>query len=146
MQEAIWKNHNGIVTPDDTVYFLGDLTMESPSCRQKLDPLLSKLNGELIMILGNHDRIMPYTLVEMGFSSVHTSLVIEIEGKKIFLCHDPAVVQPGNIPSDIDLVLCGHVHTLWRKIDIPVATIINVGVDVWEFKPVSYQQILELIN
>lgn len=146
MQEAIWRNHNSIVTPDDTVYFLGDLTMESPSCRQKLDPLLNRLNGELIMILGNHDRLKSFTLVEMGFNSVHTSLIIEIEGKKIFLCHDPAVVQPGIIPPDIDLVLCGHVHASWRKIDTPIATIVNVGVDVWEFKPVSYQQILELIN
>lgn len=146
MQYTIWKNHNNIVTPDDTVYMLGDLTMEGGSARQKLDPLLDRLNGNLIMILGNHDRIKPQVYVEMGFSSVHTSLTIEIDGRKIFLCHDPAVVQPGIIPEDVNLVLCGHVHASWKKVDTPTATIINVGVDMWDFSPINFEQILELID
>ena len=145
MQYHIWENHNHIVQPEDTVYFLGDLTMEGGSARQKLDPLVDKLNGNLIMILGNHDRMKPFDYIEMGFSSVHTSLVIEVEGKKIFLCHDPAMIQPGIIPPEVDFALCGHVHTTWQKIDsfIPI---INVGVDIWKFEPVNMLQILELIG
>ena len=145
MQQTIWKNHNNIVTPDDTVYFLGDLTMEGGSARQKLDPLFNKLNGNFIMILGNHDRLKPFSYLDMGFNSVHTSLTIELEGKKIFLCHDPAMVQIGIVEKDVGFAVCGHIHQLWKKVTcfIPV---VNCGVDVWDFTPVSLQQILELIN
>lgn len=39
--------------------------------------------------------------------------------------------------------LCGHVHERW-KINRPLQ-ILNVGVDVWDFKPITFDKIIETI-
>ena len=42
-----------------------------------------------------------------------------------------------DVPKCCDFVVCGHVHGAYKHIwynDIPI---INVGVDVWGYKPIS---------
>jgi calcineurin-like phosphoesterase family protein len=36
-------------------------------------------------------------------------------------------------------VLCGHVHNMWKR----NGNCFNVGVDVWDFRPVTMSQIME---
>jgi calcineurin-like phosphoesterase family protein len=50
---------------------------------------------------------------------------------------------PGEIPDYIDLVLCGHVHKAWRHAIREGIPIINVGVDAWDYTPVSVNTILK---
>ena len=86
-----------------------------------------------ILILGNHDSLKPFTYIDLGFESVHTSLELSYNGKDYVLVHDPAA-------SCIDrnrIFLCGHVHDLFKI----QRNVINVGVDVWNFFPVSMEQI-----
>lgn len=40
------------------------------------------------------------------------------------------------------VLLHGHVHSSWRT----NGRMINVGVDVWDFAPISEQQIIELVG
>jgi len=54
MNEAIINNHNAIVAPDDTVYILGDIALGT---LDKSLPLVKRLNGIKILIVGNHDRL-----------------------------------------------------------------------------------------
>jgi calcineurin-like phosphoesterase family protein len=50
--EHIIDTWNSVVNKKDLTYILGDITMES----SKPYPLLDRLNGRKIVVLGNHDR------------------------------------------------------------------------------------------
>lgn len=139
MTREIIKRHNSVVTEDDTVYHLGDFAMAGPDRATYVEQLLRRLNGTHILILGNHDRITPMALVDVGFQSVHTSLSIEIGKYLVVMAHDPSI---WNVIADKKvLFLCGHIHNLFKSIS--EKQIINVGVDVWDFYPISFVQILK---
>ena len=50
MNEYMVMQHNRVVGPKDKVYFLGDLAMS-----KKFLPILHRMNGEKVLIRGNHD-------------------------------------------------------------------------------------------
>lgn len=50
MNEYMVMQHNRVVGPKDKTYFLGDLAMS-----KKFLPLLHRMNGEKVLIRGNHD-------------------------------------------------------------------------------------------
>ena len=52
MNEHMVEQHNRVVHPGDKVYFLGDVTMSRKT--SALD-ILQRMNGEKILIKGNHD-------------------------------------------------------------------------------------------
>jgi calcineurin-like phosphoesterase family protein len=133
MDNAMVDRYNSVVHNTDTVYFLGDLfDLKLGRSPYIVDQMIRRLKGRKILILGSHDYLTPFEYVELGFESVHTSLVV---GE--FICvHDVA-------PSCIDrskVFLCGHVHDLF---DVQL-NVINVGVDVRNFYPVNEDQIMEL--
>ena len=86
--------------------------------------------------LGNHDR-------NNSVKSYITTAILEFGGKVILAQHHPPINE-SEIPKECDLVLCGHVHGKWKHQIINKIPIINVGVDVWEYKPVSIHSILKL--
>lgn len=49
-------------------------------------------------------------------------------------------LRPRNRPGNIHL--CGHVHDAWKR----KGNVINVGVDVWDFKPVPLEAITEIMR
>jgi calcineurin-like phosphoesterase family protein len=57
MDEALVSNWNSTVSPKDKVYHLGDVIIN-----RRAFPTLSRLNGELVLVKGNHDifRINEY--------------------------------------------------------------------------------------
>jgi calcineurin-like phosphoesterase family protein len=139
MNDAIIRNYNQLVKPEDTVYFLGDLTLLGVASLPNAEGIMKRLPGKKIFIYGNHDKLRPFDYVDIGFESAHTSLVLE-EFKDVYktiLVHDPAAATYWN--KDI-LWLCGHIHTIFKR----HWNIVNVGVDVWDFKPVSYDDVMKL--
>ena len=50
MDDALIKNWNAVVGPNDLVYHLGDVAFQKP------DRYLNNLNGEMFLIAGNHDK------------------------------------------------------------------------------------------
>jgi len=50
MNEYMVMQHNRVVKPKDKVYFLGDLAMH-----KKFLPIIHRMNGEKVLIRGNHD-------------------------------------------------------------------------------------------
>ena len=141
MDRAIIRNFKNMVKPEDTTYFLGDLTMKGPEHIQQLERIIKQLPGTKVLILGNHDKLRPFQYVDMGFQSVHTSLELDTHamcqwgGATWILNHDPSPACM--FPSRI--FICGHVHNLFRSCKWAV----NVGVDVWGYSPCS---ILEVLN
>jgi len=133
MNKYIIKRYNEIVNDDDTVYHLGDFTMAGPNRKHGIELFVRKLKGTKIIVLGNHDKLRALDYVDIGFQSAHTFL--HLEQHDLFLTHDPAVASILLNKRWIH----GHVHNLWKFKD----TLVNVSVDVWDFKPVSLNQILE---
>jgi calcineurin-like phosphoesterase family protein len=129
MNDKIIANHNAIVSPDDTVYFLGDFCFNKNGI--KAEDFLKKMNGKFIFIKGNHDD---------NRLTINHLAVIEYKGKMICLIHRPIDFEIG-----FDLTFCGHVHQAWKFCKVSKNRedyLLNVGLDVWNFKPVSIDVLL----
>lgn len=135
MNERLIAEWNTIVRPDDVVYHLGDFAWGNNA--ERIGSFIKRLNGNKHLVLGNHDKLKPFSYVEAGFLSVHTSL--EFNG--IYLAHDPAVkvaLQKG------DWLIHGHIHNLWKIEEDK--KLINVSVEVWDYKPVMYETLRCIIK
>lgn len=165
MHEHLIQEWNQRVKPQETVYVLGDFSFAN---KNMTEPIISRLVGKKIIVLGNHDR-HAQKMLDMGFQEVHENHFIEIGNKqKVYLSHFPFHPMIGyqktnegkvrtTYPYDkVDTrymhkrmvddgeawLLHGHVHNAWTQ----NGRQINVGVDVWDFKPVSHEKILQLIE
>ena len=125
MHEEIIKRWNSVVHKNDIVFHLGDFVF-----RGKINDFRDKLNGTIIWLKGNHDSSSQTAIREM---------FIKLGGKEWHLLHNPAESLCQN-------VLCGHVHHLWKVQKIKDRIIVNVGVDKWNYTPVSIEQILNVIE
>lgn len=172
MNKAIIKNWNSVVSPDDTVYHLGDVALgdinSSLAC-------VGALNGYKILVLGNHDR--PFMEQEkknsaegafqawmdryrMFFQDVRhwrdVTIVSVENGNREFRVshfpytgdHTPADRHSNERPIDVGMPLIhGHTH----KPDILTfsskATMqIHVGMDAWNYFPVAEAQVLDVAD
>jgi calcineurin-like phosphoesterase family protein len=80
--------------------------------------------------------------LNIGFSSVHTSLWFDEDG--IICCHDPSAwsITKHKFP----ILLCAHIHKLFDLIKKSDSVVINVGVDVRGYKPISMEGVKNLAN
>jgi calcineurin-like phosphoesterase family protein len=141
MNEKIISNWNSIIKEEDTVLFLGDFCFKnSPGGKDGEGVQTSasewekRLNGKIIFIKGNHD-------VNNSVKSCIKSMSINIGGKEIYLVHDPSEYN-----KEFKINLVGHVHDKWKIRVIDGVILVNVGVDVWDFKPIDIQDILNEIK
>jgi calcineurin-like phosphoesterase family protein len=133
MNRALVHNWNERVGPQDTVYHLGDFHMGP---KVEVAAFRKKLNGRIHLIRGNHDRSAGF-MRECGFE-VHESyqLAIGPDFTPLFLRHKPPRMLE-TLPIHT-YFLCGHVHTEWAR----QGNVINVGVDVRGFRPVTLEELL----
>ena len=136
MRNVLINNYNQIVRKDDSCFFLGDMAMLGTSQWEHLKGIVQSLNGDKHLIFGNHDEFKWQRYVDIGFTTVHSALWLEEDGLPIVLAHDPSVYC--TLAPDTVLIH-GHIHTLYKS--IPSRKVINVGVDMWDFKPVNIEQI-----
>lgn len=145
MTKELVELQNDTLTDDDILYDIGDFSLKSATwikLYEQIAPKFRKIKGRHL-ILGNHDSLKPFTYVNLElFHSVHTALWFEYNSYKFILCHDPCVFQPG---LTFDIGICGHVHKLFKQITFgDNKPIINVGVDVRDYKPISIEHIIEI--
>lgn len=142
MHNTIIDNFNDVVDEDDTVCVLGDLMLGGPNHKQSLENLIDRLCGDLHLVTGNHDRLNNRQYIDIGFSSVHTIYPFHFnkDSDVVYLMHDPATAQ--TVPDQF--CLTGHVHGLWRRQFMDNGSVcVNVGIDVWDYKPVLLDRTLE---
>lgn len=132
MRDSLIDEHNSLVKKNDICHFIGDFSFCRKDNLMKIQKILGKLNGTKILILGNHDEGRPFSYVNMGFQSVHTSLVLP-QDPNFILCHDPSASIV--VPDKTWIV--GHVHTMY----VVLKNTINVSVDAHNFKPVNMDEI-----
>jgi calcineurin-like phosphoesterase family protein len=154
MDEALIARHNAVVGPDDDVWHLGDFVFKGD-----VAATLARLNGRHRLVAGNHDRCHPChtraarevrRYLAAGFLEVHERVTIELPGiGPVLLCHLPTRGDHADErykqfrPEASDgWLLHGHIHELWKRKE----RMINVGVDVWDFAPVSAQRVAEEVG
>ena len=101
MNDYIIKSFNSVVNKRSTTYILGDISME----RSSFYPLLSKLNGHINIVLGNHDRRQDVEKLLPFVNSVAGTIVY----KKQLLTHIP-VHESALKYESYTINIHGHVH------------------------------------
>lgn len=134
MNEHIISVWNTKVMQGDIVYVVGDVFLGDPA---DAEPLIRRLNGKKILILGNHDRSSK-TMLKCGFDEVYSRLRVKLQdGRKVLLTHKPV---PGALLKDCEMQIHGHRH----KGPAVSGNQINVCVDLWGFEPVSETEICQI--
>ena len=133
MNEYIIKSWNSVVNKKDTVYCLGDITME----RSIFYPLLDKLKGYKKIILGNHDKPQHVPELLKYVNNVSSSKLIKNgEYGNILLSHIP--IHPQEFEYRLDYNIHGHVH----ENTYPDKRYINVSAEVIDYKPKTLEELL----
>lgn len=137
MNDEIIRRWNAKVNPTDTVYHLGDFAFGSAAYTKML---LERLNGKIVLIRGNHDRVKNINMFkEKGFE-VYRDLYLPLGlNSHIYLTHRPIMPNPDIC---ISYVLCGHIHNTWRHLENAGLRFINVGVDQWAFTPQTLYELM----
>jgi len=159
MNRVLIANWNETVGHDDTVWVVGDFALG------KIDETLTmvrKLNGRKILVAGNHDRCWhghkrradawTERYLDAGFDEIiqgETTFDLP-DGTTVTVCHFPyrgdshatdrfAQHRPND---DGGWLIHGHVHDKWRQSD----RMINVGVDVNDYRPIAADAIANLVS
>lgn len=139
MHEDIIEKFKKRVTSRDTTYFLGDVFFKLS--REKAREIMDDLPGKKILVLGNHDKWSRSKYRDVGFEEVYSYVTTMIGDTSVMLIHDPVVCCIRDLENHV--ILNGHVHQTWKTL----GRCINVGVDVWDFYPVSEDEIyIEFAN
>jgi len=140
MNRELIRRWNERVRPDDIIFHIGDFCFKNSSNKRgeginKLSTYWEqKLNGKIIHLKGNHDR-------NNSTKTIIERLVIGYGGKRINLVHVPDFVD-----CNYEINFTGHVHNKWKIKRIrrgeTFTDCINVGIDVWNFYPVTFEEIM----
>jgi len=148
MNNKIIFNHNERIKNGDTINFLGDFGFFSSQNRAfrgegqpyNPDDLINQMNGkQWYFIKGNHDK------TSNKLKTKPEVIILNQNGTRIQLIHDPLYAK-----VDYDLILCGHVHNNFKVKELyycgEIRLIINVGIDVWNMRPVKLDEILSIYH
>ena len=127
---------NEKVSKHDTLYILGDISMAS---KEKTEKLLDKINGNKILIVGNHDnniltstrfgevkQIKNFTFNSPSYPNIH-----------IVLCHYPIASWDRKVHGSFHLH--GHTHNRFQNTGLSF----DVGVDAQNYYPISLEEVLD---
>lgn len=133
MNEKLIAYWNSIVTPEDTVYNLGDLSMAANT--KKIIEVAKRLNGKHFLILGNHDHSIKKDkekLIAMTkddgnkmFEDIRDYKLLTFPGIQTVLSHYPMAAWENQQNGSI--MLHGHLHDYITNVK---GKILNVGFDL----------------
>lgn len=144
MDEAMIKNWNTLVKPEDTIWHLGDVAfMKYPEFKS----LVWRLNGKKNLVLGNHDKMIienKNELLRGAFESIQTYAEINVGGQFIVLFHYAQRVWNRSHKNSISL--WGHSHGSLP----PFGKSVDVGVDckeiTSEYRPIHIDEVIKYMS
>lgn len=148
MNHALIKNWNAKIPTNGIVYFLGDFSFASNT--ETLD-IIRQLNGNLHLIIGNHDegRMTKKTFSEFFVWQKHYAKikVRDLEApngksRNIVLCHYPFMTWDGSERGVWHL----HGHSHGNLISGDQGYRLDVGVDCHNYTPLSYEEVKEIMS
>jgi calcineurin-like phosphoesterase family protein len=132
MNEGLIERWNVTVGPEDLVWHLGDFAIRQPAAVAA--ELLARLQGRKHLVTGNNDP--EATTAHEAWESVQPYVEVTVDGTSLVLCHYPFRSWRGMGKGWINLH--GHCHGRLK----PQSRQFDVGVDVWDFRPISLREIL----
>ncbi len=132
--DVMIENWNKTVRPNDKIYHLGDVAIK----RQYISTL-EKLNGDKILIRGNHDifKLKDYTDY---FRDVRATHKLDF----LLLSHYP--IHPDSIDGSIKANVHGHIH--YKRVLKDSQAIdpkyINVSVECINYTPISFDEVIKI--
>jgi calcineurin-like phosphoesterase family protein len=128
MDATLVRAWNETVGAEDEIWHLGDFAIKQSAGR--MNELLGALNGIKRLVRGNNDG--DATAALRGWAEVVDDTELVLDGRHLLLTHHPLERVP-----DGALNLHGHSHGR-RK---PRPGWLDVGVDVWDFRPVAWERL-----
>lgn len=139
MEDTLITNWNNKVQPGDLVVHVGDFALTwNKKCYDKVDRLLKRLNGNKILVTGNHDRdavtrskywskVTPYYEMKIDMGGVHKQRV----------CFFHYSQRVWNQMHRGAWMLYGHSH---GNLPQPDGWTMDVGVDANNYTPLSLRE------
>lgn len=142
MDEAMIANWNRRIEPNDVVYHLGDFAFGCDLSHAI--KCLKRLKGEIRFIKGNHDKHL-HRLLDEGVltgwgHTLQDYAETAVEGQKLVLFHYGLRTWHHSLRGVWHLY--GHSHNMLP----PLGKSVDVGVDRWDFAPVSMEQLRRFMD
>lgn len=140
MNDALVENWNHVVQPNDQVWHMGDFAFCS---LKQLRSILHRLNGQINVVLGNHDKVIVKNKQELLDKKILNSIQeykeIHYKGQLIILSHYSLRVWHHSFKNS--WCLWGHSHGTLA----PYGKSVDVGVDSMDistdYRPYSFNEI-----
>jgi len=141
MNDNIIRNFFTSLENNSDVYYLGDLSFNLTTAESFLMSIPKNIRFHFIR--GNHDKQLQDTLLKKYCTSVCNGYKdINYNGQKITLCHYP--MYSWNCSHYGAWMLHGHHHSNTQ--DRFYGKIMNVGVDLHNFKPISFDEVKSFMD
>ena len=157
MNEALVRNWNEAVPPDGVIFHLGDFAFGGA---EEWEDILNRLNGQIYLILGNHDMKHIQQGVVSRFTHITQQMTIRVGSRTILLNHYPFLSYGGAYKKVWQLF--GHVHSGplsvmgkdtrctngkdLLRLGLLLPRQYDVGVDNNDFHPVSFHKVKAIIE
>ena len=154
MDEELIRRWNAKVGKGDLVYVLGDMIWKSRN--GDAEQLIKSLNGQIILIKGNHDRFLHNAKAKAALAGVkdYDDISVHLEDgttRRCILSHYYMPMYNGHIYQAIHLH--GHSHTTEEaSIELQISDLLNkrgckneiynVGCMHWNYEPVTLDEII----
>lgn len=113
MDNAIIENINKVVTPQDNLFLLGDVSWYNGD---KTYELLKQIKCKnLFLVVGNHDRWAKDSKCKKLLQGIYDLKRIDDKGRIVILCHYPLAVWDQSHRGSYHLY--GHVHKNEKSAD-----------------------------
>lgn len=153
MNRTLITNWNNKVPPDGLVFHLGDFAWGG---YPKWKTIREQLNGDIILIEGNHDRKNLTSAGKLLFADVVQQMRICIENRPVWLNHFPFLCYSGTYRDfkGLEFMIFGHVHSGpyagnsgkdFNRLSMLFPTQYDAGVDNNNFTPISWKEVNEKI-
>ena len=135
------NNWNNVVKKGDRVYHLGDFCFKS---KNRIEEITDQLNGQIYLINGNHDKDVERSADCFVWIKDYFELNVLHKTYKQKICLFHYACRVWNSSHYDSWQLYGHSHGSLK--DDEHAKSFDVGVDVHKFTPISYEQVIEIMN
>ncbi len=138
MDKDLINKWNSVVKENDTIYILGDFSWHKG---EQTNEILKQLNGNKILIIGNHDEIFlkDKKFDKTLFEEITIYKQIKYNKKVFVLFHYPIAEHNGKMNGYIHLY--GHIHSMNLELEKELGELChNVGVDRNDYTPVNIEE------
>lgn len=155
MNAELIRRWNETVAKDDITYIIGDFCWYTAD---RWEELLKQLNGNKVIIRGNHDLKQPPAKIKRLVQDYTDYKEITDNYRHVILCHYPIPFYKGSY-APWTFMLCGHVHNTrendflqsLRKELISTCTakghnrgnIFNCWCGFYDYRPVTLDELIE---